>query len=425
MAGKTEIERKRAEIGGAVDQIVEGEAETEPQDVLMHRVAGLGPKCPRQGEWRPFHDRTEARQGVYGGGIGRDQVLYDLHPLGSRAGPDSGFELSRPPQAALEFRHLTQQSEGLLFRLEGRRHSSGQIGSNPLETQHRPAGNRSVLQSEWRVATVCGPRLVGAQHVDDRCPRKDQHGAVVPTAVRMAHPERRVGVEHQRLKRFRHHFRAPGMPDEHAPADEDDLVSARMLLTATAGSRRAAPDVGDGGMRAHEERNGTQMGHARSIDAGASFLNPQAPGPGKNVKVRRERAPHIHGERGGVARSDSSLQLTRTADVTTEGAMISRVWRGWTTRDDAATYERLLLTTIFPGIQGRSNRGYRGIELHRRLDGDRVEFMTIMRFDSLDDVRAFAGEDYEIAVVPAVARDVLLDFDARSAHFDIVHPAPA
>ena len=48
-----------------------------------------------------------------------------------------------------------------------------------------------------------------------------------------------------------------------------------------------------------------------------------------------------------------------------------------------------------------------------------VEFVTIMWFDSMDAVRAFAGEDYEVAVVPPKARALLLRFDARSQHYEV------
>jgi hypothetical protein len=40
-----------------------------------------------------------------------------------------------------------------------------------------------------------------------------------------------------------------------------------------------------------------------------------------------------------------------------------------------------------------------------------------MIFDSLDHVRAFAGEDYETAYVPPAARAVLAHFDEKSAHY--------
>lgn len=99
--------------------------------------------------------------------------------------------------------------------------------------------------------------------------------------------------------------------------------------------------------------------------------------------------------------------------------MISRIWHGWTDPENADIYEGLLRSEIFTGIQERSIAGFRGIHLLRRDLGDEVEFITIMWFDSLEAVRAFAGEDYEAAVVPAKARAVLKRFDARSQHYQV------
>ena len=56
----------------------------------------------------------------------------------------------------------------------------------------------------------------------------------------------------------------------------------------------------------------------------------------------------------------------------------------------------------------------------RREAGDEVEFTTIMAFDSIDNVIAFQGEDYEAAYVPAEARKVLKRWDERSAHHEVV-----
>ncbi len=55
----------------------------------------------------------------------------------------------------------------------------------------------------------------------------------------------------------------------------------------------------------------------------------------------------------------------------------------------------------------------------RREVGEEVEFVTIMLFDSLDAVREFAGEEYEVAFVPVKARAVLSRFDERSQHYEI------
>lgn len=99
--------------------------------------------------------------------------------------------------------------------------------------------------------------------------------------------------------------------------------------------------------------------------------------------------------------------------------MIARIWHGWTTQQNAQIYEALLRSEVFQGIAKRGIAGYRGIELLRRSNKDLVEFVTIMWFDSLDGVRAFAGEDYETAVVPPKARALLEQFDARSAHYEV------
>ena len=99
--------------------------------------------------------------------------------------------------------------------------------------------------------------------------------------------------------------------------------------------------------------------------------------------------------------------------------MISRIWHGWTTPADADRYEALLKEEIFVGIQNRHIPGFQGIQLLRRFDGQEVEFVTIMSFDSLDAVRGFAGEDYEVAVVPEKARALLSHFDGRSQHYEV------
>jgi antibiotic biosynthesis monooxygenase (ABM) superfamily enzyme len=99
--------------------------------------------------------------------------------------------------------------------------------------------------------------------------------------------------------------------------------------------------------------------------------------------------------------------------------MITRIWHGWTTQENADTYEALLKEEIFTHIQNRQIPGFRSIQLNRRHAGDEVEFVTIMWFDSLDAVREFAGEDYETAVVPDSARAVLSRFDERSLHYEI------
>src|SRR5215510_2384945 len=77
--------------------------------------------------------------------------------------------------------------------------------------------------------------------------------------------------------------------------------------------------------------------------------------------------------------------------------MIARIWHGWTKPEDATTYERLLRDEIFPSIAARKIEGYRGAELF--VLENEVEFVTLLRFDSMDAVREFAGPD---AIKPVI-----------------------
>jgi len=106
--------------------------------------------------------------------------------------------------------------------------------------------------------------------------------------------------------------------------------------------------------------------------------------------------------------------------VTTLPLMICRLWRGWATHQNADAYERIVREQVIPGIEAQRIPGFRSIDLVRRKRERDVEFMTLMWFDSLDAVRAFMGDDYEVAHVPAEARAVLADFDKRSAHYQVL-----
>lgn len=99
--------------------------------------------------------------------------------------------------------------------------------------------------------------------------------------------------------------------------------------------------------------------------------------------------------------------------------MIGRLWRGWAVGANADAYEWLLLGTIIPEIASREILGYRGIEVFRREVGDETEFVTFMRFDSWEDVRAFAGDDPERAYVIPAARALLSRYEERSAHYEL------
>jgi heme-degrading monooxygenase HmoA/ketosteroid isomerase-like protein len=96
--------------------------------------------------------------------------------------------------------------------------------------------------------------------------------------------------------------------------------------------------------------------------------------------------------------------------------MITRLWRGWTTIDDAEAYERFLRGDLFPSM--REIPGFLGADVLRRVDDREVAFVTLARFDSLEAVRAFAGDDYETPVLEPRARALLSRYEQRALHFD-------
>jgi antibiotic biosynthesis monooxygenase (ABM) superfamily enzyme len=100
--------------------------------------------------------------------------------------------------------------------------------------------------------------------------------------------------------------------------------------------------------------------------------------------------------------------------------MIFRIWHGWTTPENADAYERLVQEEVFAMIAAKKVEGYRGIDLLRRESGKEVEFVTIMRFETLAAVKKFAGEDHERSFVPPQARAVLARFDAKAQHYDAI-----
>ena len=100
--------------------------------------------------------------------------------------------------------------------------------------------------------------------------------------------------------------------------------------------------------------------------------------------------------------------------------MIGRIWHGWTTPANADAYEAVLRGEVLPGILAMNVAGYRGFEVFRRaLDSGEVEFVTILRFDSIDAVKRFVGDDDEVAHVPPRAREMLSRWDGRSQHYEI------
>ena len=99
--------------------------------------------------------------------------------------------------------------------------------------------------------------------------------------------------------------------------------------------------------------------------------------------------------------------------------MIERIWHAWTSLENARAYELELKQEIFQMIKHKVMPGYRGISLAVRKTGDEMEFVTVMRFETLDAVKQWAGEDCEQAVVLEQSRKLIKRCDERAQHYEI------
>ena len=97
--------------------------------------------------------------------------------------------------------------------------------------------------------------------------------------------------------------------------------------------------------------------------------------------------------------------------------MIARLWRGWTTPENADAYERLLREQVLPGLERID--GYRGGYVLRQDGNNEVEFVVMNLFESLDAVRAFAGHDYTVPVFEPEARQLLSKVEPIAHHYDV------
>ena len=98
--------------------------------------------------------------------------------------------------------------------------------------------------------------------------------------------------------------------------------------------------------------------------------------------------------------------------------MISRHWRGVSKRDAAGAYVAHLQAETFPHL-ARIPGFVQASILKRDVDRG-TEFQVVTVWKSLEAIRAFAGEDLEAAVVPAVVRDLLVEFDERVRHYEVI-----
>ena len=98
--------------------------------------------------------------------------------------------------------------------------------------------------------------------------------------------------------------------------------------------------------------------------------------------------------------------------------MIARHWRGLVRRDRAAAYVEHLQSETLPQLVQLA--GFLDAKVLRRDLSEGAEFLVVTIWESIDSIRAFAGNDVESAVVPPKARDMMIEYDRKARHYEVV-----
>ena len=97
--------------------------------------------------------------------------------------------------------------------------------------------------------------------------------------------------------------------------------------------------------------------------------------------------------------------------------MISRHWTCVTDPDAGDAYEDYLRTKMFPSFA--EIPGFVSATILRREHDEGPAFRIVTEWDSMDAIRAFAGDDVETAVVPEAAQVMMIRFDRRVVHYEV------
>jgi heme-degrading monooxygenase HmoA len=101
--------------------------------------------------------------------------------------------------------------------------------------------------------------------------------------------------------------------------------------------------------------------------------------------------------------------------------MIARTWRGAVRTADAAAYAAYIDETGMK--EYAATPGNQGAYMLTREVGELTEFTTLSFWDSVDAIRAFAGEDYETAVFYPEDDRYLVERDATCTHYEVASMA--
>jgi heme-degrading monooxygenase HmoA len=98
--------------------------------------------------------------------------------------------------------------------------------------------------------------------------------------------------------------------------------------------------------------------------------------------------------------------------------VIARHWHGLARRDEARNYVEHLRRDTFPALEQIA--GFVGASILRRDVPGGVEFLIVTRWASMAAIESFAGSDPERAVVPPNVVGMMIEYDERVKHFEVL-----
>ncbi len=99
--------------------------------------------------------------------------------------------------------------------------------------------------------------------------------------------------------------------------------------------------------------------------------------------------------------------------------MISRHWTGIAKKQSANEYIDHLKKETFPALKNMN--GFISAEILQREDPNGIEFLVITRWRSLETIVQFAGNDTDVAVVPKLVQDLMIQYDPTVKHYEVTH----
>ncbi len=99
---------------------------------------------------------------------------------------------------------------------------------------------------------------------------------------------------------------------------------------------------------------------------------------------------------------------------------ILRIWKGWTSLENAPIYKDMLTNEVFPAVKKKGVDGLEKVSISTIAREEEVEFFLVLQFDSLEAVKKFAGDDYEKAYIPENAKRVLLRYENTAQHYELL-----